>query len=62
MPARVNLIAKYPTGFALLATIIFSVLMVRIDNWVGKKINSLSWLQIFVIEACILIAVGNIFT
>jgi hypothetical protein len=59
---RVNLIAKNPIRSALLLTLLFGILMVKLDNWVGKKICSLSWVQLIVIEVCILVAVGNIFT
>ena len=60
--ALVNLIARNPIRSALLLTLIFGILMVKLDNWVGKKICSLSWFQLIVIEVCILVAVGNIFT
>ena len=59
---RVDLIAKNPIRSALLLTLLFGFLMVKLDNWVGKKICSLSWFQLIVIEVCILVAVGNIFT
>lgn len=60
--ARVDLIAKNPIRSALLLTLLFGFLMVKLDNWVGKKICNLSWFQLIVIEVCILVAVGNIFT
>jgi len=42
-PTRVNVIARHPTKSALIATVAFGLIMVKMDTWIGKKISSLTW-------------------